>query len=112
MKESARKPWGHESWGEWFERALKVETPQEAEEWIQGEMSLIEMGDDESKRKSILDALGYMAGYYDHSVSVRVFDLFNAVHPVFGTPEEKAKLTPEDCFKMGIEFGQKHKKEQ
>jgi hypothetical protein len=45
--------------------------------------------------------LGYYAGYYDHPTQERVNRLFRTTHPIFGDKHP----TPEEAFKVGMEFG-------
>lgn len=44
--------------------------------------------------------LGYYAGYYSEATRARVERLFAAVHPIFGSMQEK-QPRPEEAFEMG-----------
>lgn len=44
--------------------------------------------------------LGYYAGYYDHSTRIRVQELFEGIHPIFGSTEKGAP-TPNEAFEAG-----------
>lgn len=48
--------------------------------------------------------LGYFAGYYDHFTRLRVEQLFNCVHPIFGAIAEHIP-TAEEAFEAGRKLG-------
>lgn len=47
--------------------------------------------------------LGYFAGYYDYETMARVNQLFSCSHPVFGSAEQAANMSPKDAFELGRE---------
>jgi hypothetical protein len=51
--------------------------------------------------------LGYYGGYYNRDVQMRVYQLLQIEHPVFGMEEP----TPEEAFKKGVEMATKSKEE-
>lgn len=60
--------------------------------------------------KLVRDNLGYYAGYYDDATRERVERLFKCQHPYFG-PIKDGKPTPEECFRLGVELGEKWARE-
>lgn len=91
---------------EQFEEALKCETEEAAQAWIDKE--IVRYKEDfgveaERARETIMSNIGYMAGYYDDGVARKIYRLFKAPHPIFGTPTQKEKLTPENCIRLGME---------
>lgn len=48
--------------------------------------------------------LGYYAGYYSNETRLRVEELFQCSHPVFGKAEER-EVTPEGAFAAGMYVG-------
>lgn len=90
-----------------FDSAMKCKTRKEAQVWFEKEVRRywVEHGIKKTKAMEIiLSNLGYMAGYYDRSVSEKVWKLFGAEHPVFGPPDKAVKLSPENCARLGMEL--------
>ncbi len=50
--------------------------------------------------------LGYFAGYHDYETRIRIEQLFNCVHPIFGAAAEHIP-TPEEAFELGKKLGEK-----
>lgn len=48
-----------------------------------------------------LSNIGYFAGYFDNEIRERVYDLYGAVHPIFG----RTTPTPEEAFEAGLKMG-------
>jgi hypothetical protein len=72
--------------GEWFDSALKCSTREEAQAWLDAELTsgrYLGAGTDEA-REIVLANLGYMAGYYGAETAKKIQDLFGAQHPLFG----------------------------
>jgi len=97
-----------------YEAALACETRAQASAWMKCEMKKLEDRgyNPEEARHLLLSNLGYNAGYYDHSMSEKVFNLFGAVHPILGAPWEKEGLNPEEVFQLGVRMGKGLKDEQ
>jgi hypothetical protein len=92
-----------ESIGAMFTRALKCETREQADAWMQVEIADFEQlygYTTEVARQTILQNLGYMTGYYDRGVAEKIFLLFGAEHPIFGKPDQWPKNTQE-VFDLG-----------
>jgi hypothetical protein len=56
----------------------------------------------ESAYKRARHILGYYAGYYDHETRDRVYAMFDAPHPIFGTHHP----TPDEAFTAGQRLGE------
>ena len=96
------------TYGQQFKAAMSCQSKEEASKWMAEEVRQYkeEYGIDEEKAVgTILHNLGYMAGYYDKAASEKVFELFNALHPIFGSPEYWDKVTAEEAFLAGIQAG-------
>ena len=96
--------------GEQFDAAMKCETREEAEEWLEGETRHLVDYHEKSVPEAIeiiKSNLGYMAGYYEHETAQKVHRLFNAVHPVFKSANYHRTVTSEQAFKIGLEAGKK-----
>ena len=51
--------------------------------------------------------IGYFAGYYDHETRMRVEQLYNCVHPIFGAAKDHIP-TPKEAFEAGFKIGSTH----
>jgi len=95
---------------EQFEAAMKCETKDEADSFLQSEITRYKKeygkNPDEAKR-IILSNLGYMAGYYGNEEAEKVHRLFGAVHPIFGSSDYHKTVTPEKAFEMGKKFAER-----
>lgn len=94
------------TYGEQFKDALKCTTKEEAMAWLDKEVAEICADPEVTKtpdemRKIVLSNLGYMAGYYDRETAQKIYDLFGAVHPVFGAPGYHDTVTPAQAFEAG-----------
>jgi len=91
---------------EMFDSAMKCTTKEEADAWMDAEVSRRVSDEpsvpDSEARDVIKSNLGYMAGYYDDSVRDKVRDLFGALHPIFGDH----RPTPQEAFRLGFELGE------
>lgn len=90
-----------------FNSAMKCKTGKAAAVWLEKEVRRywVEHGIKRVQaRLVILANLGYMAGYFKPSVSKKVWRLFGAKHPIFGRPEQAAKLSPDNCMRLGMEI--------
>lgn len=99
------------TYGEQFKSALACETKAQAEQWMEREIQhyVQHHGTNVSEALRIIKSnLGYMAGYYNTETAKKIHELFNAVHPVFGTSTYHNDVTPEQAF----ELGEKPAKEQ
>ena len=76
------------TFGETYDHAMTIETQEEAEGLARGN-------------------LGYWAGYFDHATRERVERLFRCEHPVFGSVAEKGPPTPEEAFRLGVEWAKR-----
>lgn len=97
--------WKHKSlrtMREIFDEALKCKDKEEAAEFLKAYVAL-GVSEDIAKQN-----LGYMAGYYNQKTVDKVYELFGAVHPVFG----RVLPGPEEAFSMGVKMGEEWKKEK
>ncbi len=93
---------------EQFESALKCESSEQAELWMEKEVQhYVEHHEKQpSEAMNIIKVnLGYMAGYYDDAVAKKIHRLFNAVHPIFGTSSYHRDISGEEAFEIGKAFG-------
>jgi hypothetical protein len=95
-----------ETYGQQMDEALACKTKEEATAWLEKEIAG-HVGEyqqsPEDARKVILSNIGYMTGYYGQDVADRMFDLFGAVHPIFGLKQPG----PEKAFEMGLKLGRR-----
>ena len=100
--------------GELYGPAMKITDEEEArnymtelivyvlEKWKQeGRFTYAEDGHIDEAGRMVAGNLGYYAGYYGMETNVRVQRLFGCEHPIFGSAENMAKLTPEQILDMG-----------
>ncbi len=113
------------TYGEQFKEALACRNTAEADFWLEGEIDVVvadwnAKGDADYRRKSdfakrlkaketILNNLGYMAGYYDSATAKKISELFGAKHPIFGTDSYFEDVTPEQAFKKGQDWAKNNK---
>lgn len=102
------------TYGQMMDEALHCDTREQADAWLEREAD--DMMREYPQQFTLDDAkklirinLGYMSGYYDMDVAQRVYELYDAEHPVFGTPAMRAKVTPEDAFAAGKLWAAKNK---
>jgi len=89
-----------------FDGANACKTREEADAWMRAEIAryLYEFGVPAKEAKQvILGNIGYMAGYFGNETRDRIYRLFGAEHPIFGTKHP----TPEEAFQAGIDFARK-----
>lgn len=96
--------------GESYAPAMEITDPEDARQYLEAlierSVRCFDMSEDEA-RKVQLSNLGYYAGYYSYDVRVRVQQLFNAVHPIFGTTQP----TADEAFQAGIDYANRDKVE-
>ncbi len=94
--------------GDKYEPAMKMTDPKEASEYFELCVEhTMRFGKTRKEAENIeRQSLGYFAGYYDHQTRLRVEQLFNCVHPVFGAAT-KHILTTEEVFEVGKKLGEK-----
>lgn len=99
--------------GEMMEEAIAIKTQEEADKWFKKEVKAMKEGNPDWPMSECADTvrsnLGYMAGYYDKSVSEHVHKFFGANHPIFGKPSYWDTVTPKEAFEKGKEFASKKK---
>lgn len=86
-------------------RIAELDAPLMAAEFIDDYGTYIERSnpDDEVDGRHIaMQNLGYFAGYYDAKDRIKLYEVFDIAHPIFGTKEP----TPEEAFDMGKQWGQ------
>jgi len=97
------------TYGEQFDEALACKDSVEAGAWLEQEISRYKIEFDivqEKARETIMANLGYMAGYYDHVTADRIYELFGAVHPIFGRSFPIAEEALETGYQAGRTEGQ------
>jgi hypothetical protein len=95
---------------EQFTAALRCETKEQADIWMSDEIQFYldnypEVTSPEQAATVIMANIGYYAGYYGPETQQKIYDLFGAVHPIFGTPLNP-EPTPEEAFQKGVELGE------
>lgn len=100
------------TFAELYDPAMEIQTQSEADVYFrQLVIYYTTLGKSQTESEAIARTnLGYWAGYYNEETRERVERLFNCEHPVFGKFIEKGSPTPEEAFKMGMEWWEKHKK--
>ncbi len=91
------------TYGECYGPAMKITDPDEAKEYLDAliERDMRVFGKTREEAHALeMSNLGYYSGYYDHETSVRVNQLFGAVHPVLGPPSDEP-ISPEEAFATG-----------
>jgi hypothetical protein len=93
----------------WFERGpLRCTSKEDAAKWYEHEVGLVmtATGIERDRAEALIkEHLGYASGYYSLEIAKRVYEFWGAAHPFFGTPEERAKYTPEELFEIGMAVG-------
>lgn len=101
------------TYGECLEPAMKINDRADAKQYLQAYIAYIQGWLDEEPRSDGMPAeqmaksnLGYYAGYYDTETRLRVEELFECSHPIFGKASTGIPM-PEEAFGMGRKIGQK-----
>lgn len=99
------------TYGEMMKEALAIKTQKEADIWFKKEVfDMYRANPPWSMAKCaevVRHNLGYMAGYYDKSVSEQIQKFFKADHPFFGDPSYWDKVTSKEAFTKGVKLGEK-----
>lgn len=98
-----------------FDEAIACTDKKQADRWLALEITRYQQAFGHTKdqaKEVILENLGYIAGYYDHETAQKVYHLFGAVHPIFGTATYHQDVTPESAFRAGQTIGGMLKKAQ
>jgi len=69
------------------------------------EMIAIGEKDAEEAKRIIRTNIGYIAGYYNHEIADRAYELFDTEHPIFG----RKWPSPEEALRLGMEHGRRSK---
>ena len=88
--------------GEKYKPAMEIKNVKEARQYFERLVEhCMSFGKTREEAESIeKQNLGYFAGYYDSDTRLRVEQLFNCAHPIFGKAENGIP-TPEEAFEMG-----------
>ena len=101
------------TYGDMMKEALAIKTQKEADIWFKKEVKIMHKANPDWSLKKCADVvrsnLGYIAGYYDQSVSEHVHKFFGANHPIFGSPSYWDTMTPKKAFDKGREMAKKWK---
>ena len=101
------------TFGDMMREALEIKTQARADEWFKEEVEIMKGHNlDWSMSKcadTVRSNLGYMAGYYDRSVSEHVQKFWGANHPIFGNPSYWDTVTSKEAFEKGKKLGGKTK---
>lgn len=96
------------TFGEALDPAMKITDPQEAQQYLTDYVAYIQRHLDQNPRNDTVTAeqiaksnLGYYAGYYSHKTRIRVEQLFDCVHPIFGKAREH-KPSAKEAFQLGV----------
>jgi hypothetical protein len=103
----------HLTYGECLDPAMKITNVEDAKQYFRDYVKFIKNTIDEnsytegkSPEEIAKHNLGYYAGYFDDETRNRVESLFLCEHPIFGSIKENGKPTPEESFKLGMEWAQ------
>ena len=100
--------------GEAYGPAMKITDKAEAKVYLQALIDRhVRITDhDPTEAEMIVKTnLGYYSGYYDDETMIRVQNLFDCEHPVFGKAE-RGLPTPAEAFQMGVDLATKEEDEQ
>ena len=90
----------------WFARGpLQCDSQESADQWFEKEVGLVMAATGEVKDKAealIRDHLGLASGFYDLDIARRVYSLWGAEHPYFGTPDNRAQFTKADLEQIMV----------
>ena len=94
--------------GEKYGPAMQMTDPREAAEYFESCVEhMMRFGKSREEAESTeRQNLGYFAGYYDHETRLRVEQLFNCVHPIFGAAKEHIPIA-EEAFELGRKLGER-----
>ena len=103
------------TYGQQFEEALALKTPEEGAAWLRSEVKRL-AAYPECKGKSpaelegvIRSNVGYMTGYYGAKEAAHVRKVLNATHPFFGDLSER-QPTADQALNVGKAIGQAMRK--
>ena len=99
------------TYGELYGPAMKIKNRPDARLYFEALVmySLQEEGltiDEKEVRQNIKDNLGYYAGYYDDETRLRVEEIFECAHPMFGKAKDGSPSI-EEAFKRGMDFAER-----
>ncbi len=105
------------SFHEIFEQALKINTKEEADVYLDEYSKWIRLrsfGKELVKEPEdiVRENFGYYAGYYSHDVRRKIEGLFECEHPIFGSIEKNGPPTMQQAFALGLEMGAKIREEK
>lgn len=78
------------TYGEVFKEAMACKTPEEGEVWLQGYAEELfrefpeKVSSVEHAKRQTKENIAYFAGYYTRAEADHIFEIFGAVHPIFG----------------------------
>lgn len=93
----------------WFEKGPFIcTTEDEARAWFVAEVDrVVARGVPRAAASEhVRGLIGYATGSYPLSIAERMFDLFGAAHPIFGTPAERALLSKVDMTMLSVALTQ------
>ena len=96
--------------GDKYRPAMEITTKNEATEYFERcvEHTMRIGGKTREEAESLEKKnIGYFAGYYDHETRMRVEQLYNCVHPIFGAAKDHIP-TPKEAFEAGFKIGSTH----
>lgn len=87
-----------------YDGAIKIITEEDADKYFVGCVLHTRKYSGVSVEQAIIiekNNIGYYAGYYDRNTRIRVEDLYDTQHPIFGKAS-KSIPTPEEAYLLGI----------
>lgn len=97
------------TYGQMMKEVFAIKTQEEADKWLEKEVIYMNKKNTSWSvnkcRDTVKSNLGYMAGYYDKSVSLKVHKFFGANHPIFGEPSYWDSMSPKKAFELGEKAG-------
>ena len=96
------------TYGELYGPAMKIKTKDEADAYFKEILEYCRANGetDAGLERDIRDNLGYYAGYYDDETRIRVEELFECAHPMFGKAKDGSPSI-EEAFKRGMDFAER-----
>lgn len=94
-----------------FDEALSCEDRVQADAWLYREAVWLcnEFPEEgytiQRAQQLIRQNLGYYAGYIGPEAQRKIYELFDAPHPILGTPAQMESLSPEEIFELGQRWG-------
>ena len=95
------------TYGQKYDPIKDITTQTEADEYFEN-LVAENMSQNHNTRAEAVEIekhnIGYWSGYYSEELQERVERLFNCIHPIFGSINDKEKREPKNAFALGAEM--------